>query len=94
MGLPEHEQRELAEIEQRLAEEDPRFAARLTKPGLGLSPRTMIVLGLLATYVIGLLVVVLGVTLGSVVLIALGAAVTVSFPVMLVVRIWRDRRSA
>lgn len=94
MGLPEDEQRELDDIEQRLAEDDPKFAAKLVKtpsPHHRLPPRVLKLIGLLLIYVVGLVVVMTGVSLSSIVLIALGAAVTAFSPVAIVVRTWRTR---
>lgn len=94
MGLPEDEQRELDAIEQRLAEDDPEFAAKLVKtppPHHRLPPRVLKLIGLLLIYVVGLVVVITGVSLSSIVLIALGAAVTAFGPVVIVVQTWRTR---
>jgi hypothetical protein len=96
MGLPDHEERELAEIEQHLVQDDPRLAARLARGRTGvfaLSGRARFVLGVLATYVTGLSTIIAGVTWSSPFLVALGAAVTTSFPVAVAARAWRDRRS-
>ncbi|WP_434444316.1 DUF3040 domain-containing protein [Lentzea sp. E54] len=94
MGLPEDEQRELDDIEQRLAEDDPTFAAKLARtppPHHRLPPRVLRWIGLLLTYAVGLVVVVTGVSLSSIVLIALGAAVAAFGPVAMVVQTWRNR---
>lgn len=94
MELPDREKRELDEIEQRLAEDDPKLAARLTRvtPAIFLmSRRTLLVLGALATYIAGLLVVIAGVTLSSTVLVALGTAMIVSVFAGLVAHAWRNR---
>lgn len=94
MGLPEDEQRELDDIEQRLAEDDPTFAAKLAKtppPYRLLPPRVLRLIGLLLIYVVGLTLVITGVALSSIVLIALGAAVTAFSPVVIVVQAWRTR---
>lgn len=94
MGLPEDEQRELDDIEQRLAEDDPEFAAKLVKtpsPHHRLPPHVLRLIGLLLIYVVGLVVVVTGVSLSSIVLITLGAAVAAFGPVTIVVRAWRTR---
>lgn len=94
MGLAEDERRELEAIEQRLAEDDPTFAAKLVKtptPHHRLPPRVLKLIGLLLIYVVGLVVVMTGVSLSSIVLIALGAAVTAFSPVAIVVRAWRTR---
>ncbi|MET9224285.1 DUF3040 domain-containing protein [Lentzea sp. NPDC003310] len=77
MALAEHEKRELDEIEQRLAGEDPKLAAALTRPSpfVLLSRRTLRVLGLVAAHLCGLLVLVGGVTWSSVPLLVLGAVI-------------------
>lgn len=56
MGLTEHEKRELDAIEQHLAQEDPAFATKLSKPWwhLRLSGTALFAIGLLTTYVAGL----------------------------------------
>lgn len=93
MGLPEDEQRELDDIEQRLAEDDPAFVAKLAKtppPHHRLPPRVLRLIGLLLIYVVGLVVVMTGVALSSIVLIALGAAVTAFGPVAILVQAWRS----
>lgn len=94
MGLPEDEQRELDDIEQRLAEDDPTFAAKLAKtpaPHHRLPPRVLRLIGLLLLYAVGLLVIVTGVSLSSIVLIALGAAVAAFGPAVIVIQTWRTR---
>jgi hypothetical protein len=94
MALREHEERALTEIGQHLAEDDPRLAARLTSGRttvLMLSSRTQFVLGVLVTYVVGLLTIIAGVTVATPVLIGLGAAVTASFPVVVTFRALRGR---
>ncbi|RDI34377.1 DUF3040 domain-containing protein [Lentzea flaviverrucosa] len=96
MGLPEDEQRELDAIERRLAEDDPKFASKLVRPPPPhhrLPPRVLKLIGLLLIYVVGLVVVITGVSLSSIVLIALGAAVTAFSPVVVVVQTWRTRRN-
>ncbi len=95
MELPEDEKRELKAIEEHLAEEDPAFAARLTRkppPHLRLSRRALFVVLLLLTYSAGLTLVIGGVSLSSVALVVLGIAVTAIFPVLIAVRAWRGRR--
>ncbi|GAA3685370.1 hypothetical protein GCM10022267_85210 [Lentzea roselyniae] len=94
MGLPEDEQRELDDIEHRLAEDDPTFAAKLaTTPPLyrQLTPRVLRLISLLLIYVVGLVVVITGVSLSSIVVIALGAAVAAFGPAATVVQAWRTR---
>ncbi|MEU7481765.1 DUF3040 domain-containing protein [Lentzea sp. NPDC042327] len=95
MELPEKERLQLKEIERQLAEEDPRFAARLTRkppPHQRLSRKAMFAVLLVLADVVGLAVLVGGVTLGSVVLIVLGVAVLAVFPVLVVVRAWQGTR--
>lgn len=94
VGLPEDEQRELDDIEQRLAEDDPAFVAKLAKPPPPhhrLPPHVLRLIGLLLIYVVGLVVVMTGVALSSIFVIVLGAAVTAFSPVAIVVRAWRTR---
>ncbi|WP_346131161.1 DUF3040 domain-containing protein [Lentzea roselyniae] len=95
MGLPEDEQRELDDIEQRLAEDAPDFAAKLAKapPRYRLLPaaRVLRLAGLLLIYVLGLVTVMTGVSLSSPVLVALGAAMTAFGPVVMIVEAWRGR---
>jgi hypothetical protein len=96
MGLPEDEQRELDAIERRLVEDDPKFAAKLVKtppPHHRLPPRALKLIGLLLIYLVGLVLVITGVSLSSTVLIALGAAVTAFSPVVVVIQTWRTRRN-
>ncbi|SMD18107.1 DUF3040 domain-containing protein [Lentzea albidocapillata] len=96
MGLAEDEQRELDAIERRLAEDDPKFASKLVRtppPHHRLPPRVLKLISLLLIYVVGLVVVITGVSLSSLVLIALGAAVTAVSPVIIVVQTWRTRRN-
>jgi hypothetical protein len=95
--LPEDEKRELKAIEDHLAEEDPAFAARLTRnppPHLRLSRRALFVVLLLLTYSAGLMLLVGGVAVSSTVLVVLGVAVTAIFPVLVAIRAWRGRRDA
>lgn len=94
MALPEHEQRKLDEIEQHLAEEDPRFAPKFGKSRptiFGMSHRTAGALAILVCYVAGLEAMVVGVTMSSWVIITLGAAITTGVFVWLIMRTWRER---
>lgn len=95
MDLPEDEQRQLKQIEERLAEEDPAFAARLTRkppPHHRLSQRALFVVLLLLTYVAGLTLLVGGVALESDVLIVVGVMVTAIYPVLVTVKGVRGKR--
>jgi hypothetical protein len=96
MGLPDHEALALAEIERRLIDDDPRFAARLTRTRtwLRIPRRVLFTAALCLTYAAGLLVIIAGVTLPSAVLIAIGSIVTAAFPTAVGVRAWRQRPRA
>ncbi|MEJ2852151.1 MULTISPECIES: DUF3040 domain-containing protein [unclassified Saccharothrix] len=87
MGLRDREKRALEEIERNLVGEDPRLANRLARmrPGPRLSGRLGVAVGLTVVYLLGLTVVVFGVTTGSTALVVLGAVLTAVFPVLLVV---------
>lgn len=94
MALSEHEQQKLDEIAQHLAEEDPRFAPEFGKSRptiFGMSRRTAAVLAVLVYFVAGLEAMVVGVTMSSWVIIALGAAITIGVFVWLIMRVWRAR---
>ncbi|XVV06593.1 DUF3040 domain-containing protein [Actinosynnema sp. CA-248983] len=87
MGLRDREKRALDEIERNFAAEDPRLAGRLARmrPARRPSGRVGVAAGLTVVYLVGLTVVVFGVTTGSTALVVLGAAVTAVFPVLLLV---------
>ncbi|SDJ49112.1 Protein of unknown function [Lentzea albidocapillata subsp. violacea] len=91
MKLPDHEQQELDEIERHLAEDDPKLAAKLNRPAPRVPRRTAVVAGMLSLHVLGLLVVVAGVTSSSVVLVALGACLILGVFGGFAVRAWRER---
>lgn len=92
MRLPDREQQELDEIERRLAEDDPKLAAKLNRPAPRVPRRTLVLAGVLLTYAVGLVVVMAGVTLSSVVLIALGACVVLGVFAWFAVRAWHEHR--
>ncbi|MDX8053687.1 DUF3040 domain-containing protein [Lentzea sp. BCCO 10_0798] len=92
MKLPDREQQELDEVERRLAEDDPKLAAKLNRSAPRVPRRTLVVAGVLLLYVAGLVVMMVGVTLSSVVLIVLGAGVVFGVFAWFAVRIWRKRR--
>jgi DUF3040 family protein len=91
VGLTEREKRELEAIEQHLAEDDPALATKLIRPRWHsrLSPTALFVIGLLTTYIAGLTLLAVGVTLTSWPVIVIGAAVTAVYPVKVAVRAWR-----
>lgn len=93
MELPENERHELDEIERRLAEDDPKLAARLTNsaPAIFIPRRTLIAIGVLAAYLAGLITIIAGVTVASIALVLLGAVITVGVFTALTVHAWRHR---
>jgi len=94
MALADHEKRSLEEIELRLSEDDPKLAARLTRPSrlAVVSGRAGRLLGGLAVYLVGLLAVVLGVSWGVVALVVGGAVMGAGVFVGLIVEAWRGAR--
>ncbi|MQA07394.1 MAG: DUF3040 domain-containing protein [Pseudonocardiaceae bacterium] len=93
MALPEKEQRQLAEIERWLVQEDPRLARRLaeSRPTATFT-LVLAVLGILTLSAVGLVLMVFGVQLASPVLVIVGALLTVVLPAMLSWRLWSGRR--
>ena len=96
MALTDHEQRAVDQIERQLAAQDPKFAARLTRPAPWrvLSRKTWLVIGSLVTYVTGLLVVIAGVTSSSAAVVVLGAVVSAAGAADLTRRAARSVRSS
>ncbi|MET1072653.1 MAG: DUF3040 domain-containing protein [Umezawaea sp.] len=97
MALSDAEKRQLEAIEQALVLGDPKFAAKVGRFGSGAWWKTRLlrnVLVLLGTYVVGLITVIGGVWLSSVVLVVLGALVTASMPVLVGWRAVRERWAA
>ncbi|GGU16068.1 DUF3040 domain-containing protein [Lentzea flava] len=94
MALADHEKRELAEIEQRLADEDPKLAAKLTRPSalVFLPSRTVRVLAVFGVYLLGLLAMISGVTWSSAPLVVLGAVLCAGVFGRLVFSAWRGYR--
>jgi len=93
MGLREHEERALAQIQKHLANDDPRFTSRFTRtqPVLRIPKPVLFGIALLSTYALGLLGIVAGVILSSAFLTVLGAAITAAFPTVVAARAWRER---
>jgi hypothetical protein len=93
MALHDEEQRQLAEIERRLVEDDPRLARRLAtlRPMQSLALVASIA-GLLASVVCGLTAMVFGVLLSSPVLIIVGTLLAVFLPTAIGWRLWLRRR--
>ncbi|QQQ74019.1 DUF3040 domain-containing protein [Saccharothrix sp. 6-C] len=94
MALRDDEKRALAQIQRQLADDDPRFVARLSRKGslFRIPRRVLFTAALLTTYAVGLLAIVIGVTLPSALLVIVGALVTAGFPTAVAVRAWRGRR--
>ncbi|MFD4668078.1 DUF3040 domain-containing protein [Lentzea sp. NPDC058450] len=88
MALADRERRELEEIEQHLLDEDPELAAKLTRPSVitFLFGGALRALGVLASFLGGLLVVIAGVTWSSTPVILAGALVCVGVFAKLLVR--------
>ncbi|WNV86202.1 DUF3040 domain-containing protein [Umezawaea sp. Da 62-37] len=96
MALSDAEKRQLEAIEQELVLGDPKFAAKVGRFNSRAVWTTRLlrnVLILLGTYVVGLTVMICGVWLSSVAVIALGALVTASMPVLVGWRACREHWS-
>jgi hypothetical protein len=94
MAIRDFEKRQLAEIEQHLADESPELAQKLAalgtaEAGTRHSIRSIVVM--IATYVAGLTLIVAGVQVSSVPVIVLGALLTAAVPVTTGWHIWRTR---
>ncbi|MEU3648843.1 DUF3040 domain-containing protein [Lentzea sp. NPDC034063] len=94
MGLAEHEKRELDAIAHHLKEDDPQFVTKLSKPSwhVRLSGNALFVLGLLSTYLVGLTMVVTGVTMSLWPLLVAGAVVTAIYPAKTIIGQLRKKR--
>ncbi|XVS61588.1 DUF3040 domain-containing protein [Actinosynnema sp. CA-299493] len=94
MALRDDEKRALAQIQRQLADDDPRFVARLSRKRslFRIPQRVLFTAALLTTYVVGLLAIITGVALSSAFLVVAGALVTAGFPTAVAVRAWRGRR--
>ncbi|MEU3272055.1 DUF3040 domain-containing protein [Saccharomonospora sp. NPDC006951] len=92
MALHDEEQRQLAEIERRLAEDDPQLAQKLTRLRPFGMPRAGIALiTMFASFVLGLAVVAIGAEVGSFVLGIIGIVLAVGLPTVLIWRLWLRR---
>ncbi|MFC3895253.1 DUF3040 domain-containing protein [Lentzea rhizosphaerae] len=92
MAARDFEKRQLAEIEQHLAEESPELAQKLAALGSAGAPRGIRpALVVIATYLAGLTLVVAGVQVSSVLVIVLGALLTAAVPVATGWQAWRNR---
>lgn len=96
MALRDHEERQLAEIEAHLVDDDPGLAATFDKLETSHNSRftsmLALILGVLCLYVVGLVFLVVGVTLASTFVIICGALLC-AVPVLIGWRVWRSRRS-
>ncbi|PRX47299.1 Protein of unknown function (DUF3040) [Prauserella shujinwangii] len=89
MALRDEEQRQLAEIEQRLVEDDPHLAQRLAKlRPFALGRAGLVVLSVVAALVVGLIVIATGSELDSPALVVLGAALAAGVPTAVIWRLW------
>lgn len=88
MGLRDEERRQLAEIERRLGEEDPRLAQRLARLRPGAARTLWIVAGLMALFIVGGVVIALGAGGGSPVVVAIGVVVAAGVPTAVIWRLW------
>ncbi|MBK1786396.1 DUF3040 domain-containing protein [Prauserella cavernicola] len=89
MALHDKEKKELAEIERRLAEDDPRLAQRLEK----LRPRGaarigLALLAMLALFVGGLTTIATAAEMSSPVLAVVGVVLAVGIPTGIIWRLW------
>ncbi|PXY20366.1 DUF3040 domain-containing protein [Prauserella sp. PE36] len=92
MALHDEEQRQLEEIERRLAEDDPRLAQRLEKlRPLGVSRIGLAILGMLALFVGGLVTIAIGAEISSPVLGIVGVVLAVGLPTVIIWRLWLRR---
>ncbi|TWH20144.1 DUF3040 domain-containing protein [Prauserella rugosa] len=91
MGLRDEERRQLADIERRLGEDDPRLAQRLTtlRPGL---PRVLwTIAALAALFIAGGVLVAVGTGADAPVVVVLGVVVAVGVPTFIIWRRWLRR---
>ncbi|MFF5992817.1 DUF3040 domain-containing protein [Prauserella flavalba] len=89
MALHDEEQKQLEEIERRLAEDDPRLAQRLEKlRPLGLSRIGLAILLMLVLFVSGLATIAIGAEISSPVLGVLGVVLAVGLPTAIIWRLW------
>ncbi|GAA1218338.1 DUF3040 domain-containing protein [Prauserella alba] len=88
MGLRDEERRQLAEIERRLGEDDPRLAQRLATLRPGTSRTLWIVAGLIALFIVGGVVIALGAGAGAPVVVALGVIIAAGVPTAVIWRVW------
>ncbi|MBB3664316.1 MULTISPECIES: DUF3040 domain-containing protein [Prauserella salsuginis group] len=88
MGLRDEERRQLAEIERRLGEDDPRLAQRLATLRPGTSRMLWIGAGLVALFIVGGVVIALGAGAGAPVVVALGVIIAAGVPTAVIWRVW------
>lgn len=94
MALQDRERRVLAEIERHLVEEAPDLASELTNLtplGSRRSRSIIIVVGMVTTFVIAVMTILVGVVISSRAVIVLGAVLTASLPLGVAWRRWRNR---
>ncbi|MBB3052620.1 putative membrane protein YgcG [Prauserella isguenensis] len=88
MGLRDEERRQLAEIERRLGEDDPRLDRRLATLRPGTSRTLWTVVGLIGLFVVGGVVIALGAGAGAPVVVAIGVIVAAGVPTAVIWRLW------
>ncbi|MCP2253336.1 Protein of unknown function (DUF3040) [Prauserella aidingensis] len=88
MGLRDEERRQLAEIERRLGEDDPRLDRRLATLRPGTSRTLWTVVGLIGLVVGGGVVIALGAGAGAPVVVAIGVIVAAGVPTAVIWRRW------
>ncbi|MEU6646374.1 DUF3040 domain-containing protein [Saccharomonospora sp. NPDC046836] len=92
MALRDEEQRQLAEIEQRLTKDDPQLAQRLAKLSpLGFSRVGLAVVSMLVLFVIGLAVIAIGAELSAPAVWSCGIVLAVVVPTLIIWRLWLRR---
>ncbi|WP_158891095.1 DUF3040 domain-containing protein [Amycolatopsis anabasis] len=92
MALHDEEQRRLAEIELRLAEENPRLAQRLAElRPIRISGTILAVVAVVGALTIGLTMMTFGAQSSSLILMVLGALLAVVVPTAAVWRCWLHR---
>ncbi|GAA1231289.1 hypothetical protein GCM10009676_12810 [Prauserella halophila] len=88
MGLRDEERRQLAEIERRLGEDDPRLAQSLATLRPGTARTLWIVAALAALFIVGGVVIAVGAGSGSPVVVAIGVVIAAGVPTAVIWRLW------
>lgn len=94
MATRDFEKRQLAEIEQHLADESPELAQKLAALGTaetGTRHSVQSIVAMITMYLAGLTLIIAGVQISSVLVIVLGAVLTTAVPVATGWHAWRTR---